>query len=56
MAEETKEHKKEDTPNEENKDQPKTKQEKLLSRVKIDSDEPKIEEVPTVPKKQEPIV
>lgn len=29
MAEETKEHKKEDTPNEENKDQPKTKQKKL---------------------------
>ena len=56
MAEETKEQKKEETPKEEIKELPKTKQEKLLSRVKIDSDEPKIEEVPTVPKKQEPVV
>ena len=56
MAEETKEQKKEETPKEEIKELPKTKQEKLLSRVKIDTDEPKIEEVPTVPKKQEPVV
>lgn len=51
MAEETKEQSRVETPKEENKDIPKTKQEKLLSRVKIESDEPKIEEVPTAPKK-----